>query len=291
MTEKFICFDIGGTKIFKAVIEVNFAQRSYGFLDSETINNPVSKEKIEEIVLEYCEKNKEEFSTNKVAISSGSIVDYQNISIFRASSFYGEEEFSFSFLKNAGYQVVLENDGESFALGNFYFGGNEDVQGLLTLTLGSGIGGGFINSKGQVLRGKDNSATEFSHMEMMIDGKWEKWWRISAGWGICNLYKNKTGKDKKARDIFASIDEDESAKEAIKKAQEYLGHGVANLVEVFNPEKIIFGGSVSSQKFYLEGAMKIVKENVFNEKAFPEWKISDLKAEMNVLGVCALYYI
>ncbi len=291
MKEKFICFDIGGTKIFQSVVDVDFGRRKFEFLDSKTIKNPIDAEKIKKIILDYCQNNQVEFKTNKVAISTASIIDPIKSKVFEVDNIYGLDEFDFSFLKEIGFQVVIENDGEAFALGSYHFESNEDRQGLLVLTLGSGIGGGFINLEGQVLRGKDNSATEFSHIKMLINSKWERWEDISAGRGIEKMYLEKTRKEKSAREIFAKIESDVEAQAVIEIAQEYLGQGLANLIDVFNPEKIVFGGNIASQKKYVENAMEIAKLNIFNRKAFPEWSISELKAEMNVLGVCALYYI
>jgi len=290
MTEKFICFDIGGTKIFKAVVEINFAKRSFEFLDSEKIKNPRNAEKIEKLLSEYSKKSKEKFDTNKVAISSAKIADYDNLGILQAKDVYGEEEFGFKFLKEAGFQVVIENDGEAFVLGECYFDNNEDVEGLLTLTLGSGIGGGFMNKENQVLRGRNNSATEFSHMKMFIRGRWERWENISAGRGIEKIYQEETDQIRTAKEVFNEAQKHPEAREVIRKTQEYLGQGIANLIDAFNPEKIVFGGSIASQEGYLKGAMEIAGKNIFYKKAFPEWSISELKEEMNVLGVCALYY-
>ena len=239
MTEKFICFDIGGTKIFQAVVEINFAQRSFEFLDSKTIQNPINAVKIKEIILGYCDQNKKKFNTNKVAISSAKIVE--GLKIFRASDVFEENEFGFGFLKKTGYQVIIENDGKAFSLGEYYFDKNEDVQGLLTLTIGSGIGGGFITSEGQILRGKDHSATEFSHMKMRLNREWKPWEYISAGRGIEELYQAKTSVLMKAKEIFENYEKDELAKEVIDLAQEYLGQGIAGLINFFNPEKFVFG--------------------------------------------------
>ena len=291
MIEKFICFDIGGTKIFKSVVEIDFSRRKFEFLDSDTIENPVDAERIREIVLDYCQKNQEKFDTSKVAISSASIVDPQKLTVSEVDGYYGEEEFSFGFIKKAGFQVILENDGRAFALGEYYFDNNEEKSGLLTLTLGTGIGGGFINSQGQILRGKNGSATEFSNLKMFIDGKWETWENVSAGKGIERIYKEQTGENKNTKEIFEMYKKNDKAKETIKKAQEYLSQGIIGLANIFDPEKIIFGGSISSQNFFVEETMQIVENNLFNEKAVIEWSISKLKAEMNVLGVCALYYV
>lgn len=291
MKEKFIGLDIGGTKIFMSVVEIDFGHRSFEFLDSKKVLNPGNKEKIEKIVSKYCQKSRENFDTNKVAISSASIANGDTLNVIKVDDVYGSKEFNYKFLKEEKFQVVLENDGNAFALGSYYFDKNEDKQGLLTITLGTGIGGGFINSEGYVLRGKNGSATEFSHNKMFFQGKWVGWENISAARGIRKEYLKETGNKKTAREIFASLEKDEVAKNVIENAQQYLGYGLAGLINSFNPEKIVFGGGISEEKEYLEGAMEIAKKNVFHQEAFPEWEVSRLKAEMNVLGVCALYYI
>jgi glucokinase len=291
MKEKFIGFDIGGTKILMNVVEVDFGHRSFKILDYQKISNPKDPEKIKKTILDYCLKNKEVFDTNKVAIASASIVDSEKLNIFKTADIYGQEKFDFNFLKEAKFQVVLENDGKAFTLGSYYFDGNEDKQGLLTITLGSGIGGGFIDSEGNLLKGLHNSANEFSHIKMFFDGKWTKWENISAARGIRKIYSEKTNTNKTAQEIFSSVENDEVAKKVVNQAQEYLGYGLANLINSFNPEKIVFGGGISMEKDYLDGAIKIAEENIFNEQAKPEWEVSKLKGEMNILGVCALYYI
>lgn len=291
MLEKFIGFDIGGTKILMNVVEVDFGHRRFKILDSQKISNPKKSEEIKKIILDYCFENKKEFNTNKVAIASASIVDGEKLKVFKTDDIYGQEKFDFNFLKEEKFQVVLENDGKAFALGSYYFDGNEDRQGLLTMTLGSGIGGGFIDSEGNLLKGLHNSATEFSHIKMFFDGKWIKWENISAARGIRKAYLEKNGSQKTAQEIFSSVESNETAKEVVAKAQEYLGYGLANLINSFNPEKVIFGGGISMEKDYLDGAIKIAEENIFNEQAKPEWEVSKLKGEMNILGVCALYYV
>jgi len=291
MKEKFIGFDIGGTKIFQSVVEIDFGRRKFEFLDSNIIKNPVNAESIKELMTDYCLASQKKFDTDKVVISTSKIVDFEKQKVFKGSVIYGQEEFDFNFLKKNKFQVVLENDGRSFALGSFYFADNEDVEGLLTLTLGSGIGGGFIGLDGQALRGKDNVATEFSHIRMSIDGEWERWEDISAGRGIEKMYLEKTGNRKIAKEIFQEAENSEETQAIIEKAQEYLGFGIANLINIFNPEKIVFGGSIVAQKVFLERSLEISQRGVFDKKVFPGWVVSELNAEMNVLGVCALYYV
>jgi predicted NBD/HSP70 family sugar kinase len=126
---------------------------------------------------------------------------------------------------------------------------------------------------------------------MFFDGKWTKWENISAARGIRKIYSEKTNTNKTAQEIFSSVKNDKVAQKVVNQAQEYLGYGLANLINSFNPEKVVFGGGISMEKDYLDGSIKIAEENIFNEQAKPEWEISKLKGEMNILGVCALYYI
>ncbi len=291
MKEKFIGFDIGGTKILMNVTEIDFGHRKFKILDSKKVFNPRKSEEIEKIVLEYCQEIRNSFDTNKVVISTAKIVDFEKQLIKKAQPVYGVEEFNFNFLKKEKFQVVIENDGKAFALGSYYFDKNEDKQGLLTITLGTGLGGGFIDSEGVVLRGFKGSAVEFSHNKMFFNDKWTKWENISAARGVEKEYLKKTGRKKIAQEIFSSVNEDEIAREVVDKAQEYLGYGLANLVNSFNPEKVVFGGGISEEHEYLEGAIKIAEKNIFLQEALPEWEVSKLKGEVNILGVCTLYYV
>ncbi len=291
MTEKFIGIDIGGTKIFMSVVEINFGHRKFDILSSKKIINPVKPEEIEDIILTYCQKKREEFNTSKVAIATAKIVDFKKQLVKKAQPVYGSKNFNFNFLKKEKFQVVIENDGNAFALGSYYFDKNEGRQGLLTITLGTGIGGGFIDNEGNILRGNANSAMEFSHNKMFFQEKWTSWENISAARGIRKEYFKKSNKIKTAREIFSNVKKDKFAGKVIEKAQLYLGYGLANLINSFDPEKIVFGGGISEEKDYLEGAMKIAEKNIFYKNANPKWEVSKLKAEMNILGVCALYYI
>jgi predicted NBD/HSP70 family sugar kinase len=137
----------------------------------------------------------------------------------------------------------------------------------------------------------DGVALEVSHIKMFFNNEWVKWEDISASRGLKSEYLRKTGNKKKAQEIFSEVKNNQVAKDVVDKAQEYLGYGLANLVNSFNPEKVVFGGGISEEQKYLDGAIRIAEKNIFYSKAVPEWEVSKLKGEMNVLGVCALYYV
>ena len=65
--------------------------------------------------------------------------------------------------------VVVENDANAAAWGEFRFGAGEDTDDLLLITLGTGIGGGIVH-RGQLFRGGFGVAAEIGHMRVVPDG-------------------------------------------------------------------------------------------------------------------------
>ncbi len=68
-----------------------------------------------------------------------------------------------------GTRVILENDANAAALGETWIGAGKDVDDLVLLTLGTGIGGGIIH-KGRVVRGMVGMAGEVGHMTVVPNG-------------------------------------------------------------------------------------------------------------------------
>ena len=68
-----------------------------------------------------------------------------------------------------GTPVILENDANAAALGEKWLGAGRDVDDLVLLTLGTGIGGGVILN-GRIMRGRDGMAGEFGHMTVITNG-------------------------------------------------------------------------------------------------------------------------
>lgn len=71
--------------------------------------------------------------------------------------------------RRLGHKVILENDANAAALGEKWMGAGRDVNDLVMLTLGTGIGGGII-SNGKVLRGVNGMAGELGHITAVPNG-------------------------------------------------------------------------------------------------------------------------
>ncbi|MDA3815418.1 MAG: ROK family protein [Patescibacteria group bacterium] len=286
--KRIITFDIGGTNISGGVIE--FKRKEYEFLDYFEQKNPKNSQKIRKMLLEKSEQYRKDFKVKKVAISTAKIVDNEKNCVLQAKPVYGVERFSFDFFKKKKFKVEIENDGICFARGEYLFGKGE-AKGLLTLTIGTVIGGGFILQEREVLKGSNNSAMEVSYIRLKNKGKWFNWSELIAGRGIEKSFFSKTRKRLKTEEIFELQKKgNEDAKKVLEEAQEFLGMGVASLINIFDPEKIVFGGGLSKQKDFMKKSIEIAKKNVFNKKGKYKFEISSLGRKVNQLGSASLYF-
>lgn len=164
------------------------------------------------------------------------------------------------------FPVMIDNDANLAALGEYRFGYQQVFDNLLFMTVGTGIGGGIIMD-GRIHHGACGAAGEFGHMvilpedgplcgcgshgcletlasgtaiarearDMVRAGKGALLWEL-AGHDMKRLTAEVVGE--------AARKADETASEIIARAGHYLGIGLANLVNIFNPAAIVIGGGV-----------------------------------------------
>lgn len=235
---KYIVFDIGATKILKGVVRIH--RQKFYFLETDEEKNPRKEGKIREIISAYCQKAKKKYWTKKVAFSAACIVDREKNIVSNGRYCYGTDRFDFEFLKKGGFSVQVENDGRCFALGEYFFGKGKEAKSLFSMTLGTNIGGGFI-SKGLNFRGAHHSAMEISFLNLFFKNKWRDWDDFCAGEGIERLYKKETGIFLSTKDVFSlAVKGNQEAKKAIAVSTDILGMGIASIVNILDPEIIIF---------------------------------------------------
>jgi glucokinase len=161
------------------------------------------------------------------------------------------------FKSNGFKNVKIDNDANCFARAEMLSGSGKSFKNFLALTLGTGIGGGIIINR-QLYRGMHNSGAEFGHV-VMNDGFLEKDFQ---------KYRNK-------RDF--------------KKVGHLLGKSFVSLINIFEPEALILGGSVSTNEHpkFLPTAKLEIKKYLFDKSANPKIIISKLK-NAGTLGAALL---
>lgn len=183
--------------------------------------------------------------------------------------------------------VFIDNDANAMLEGEAWQGSARDYEHAILLTLGTGVGGALLIN-GQVNRGYRGVAAEIGHMVIDINGSkcgcgnhgcFEQYASATALVRIAreilrfNGNKNKTilkdEEDLSAKQIFdASIDGDCVARYATDQFSEYLGIGIANLVNIFNPEAIILsGGVVNAGAPLFDLVRTVVDKHTFKEDA------------------------
>jgi len=157
-----------------------------------------------------------------------------------------------------GAKVILENDANAAALGEKWIGAGKDVNDLVLLTLGTGIGGGII-SRGRVLHGHVGMAGEIGHMTVVTNGNpcgcgnhgcLEKHASATAVEGMA--YIMSLGENLSAKDICEmAAAGDERARTVYARMGATLGIAMANLVNLFNfPLYLLSGGMLPAWEFF-----------------------------------------
>jgi len=160
--------------------------------------------------------------------------------------------------KDLGAHVILENDANAAALGEKWMGAGKDVDDLVLLTLGTGIGGGII-SGGHVLHGFMGMAGELGHLTVVPNGNPCGCGNI----GCLEKHASATAVETMAKllslgDNLSSLDVynlakggEERAKRCFEAMGSALGIGLAMLVNTFNfPLYLLSGGALAAWEFF-----------------------------------------
>ena len=188
-------------------------------------------------------------------------------------------------VEELGIITYIINDASAAALGEHRFGAGRGFDNMIYLTVSTGIGGGIIVD-GELYYGADGCAGELGHMTIEVDGpqchcgNFGCLEALASGWAVARaaITSIKNGErssiielvDGKLEDITAETVAvaarrgDRLAADIIAKAANYLGVGLANLVNIFNPELIVIGGGLSKMGgMLLKPARKVLKERAF----------------------------
>ena len=161
-----------------------------------------------------------------------------------------------------GLPVLLENDANAAALGELWQGAGRGAQTMIMVTLGTGVGGGII-LKGELWSGADGTAGEIGHVCVETNGA-----PCGCGSrGCLECYASATAMARLARQLGTEysattvpLDERLTAKVIYEHARQgdalalevfrvmgnYLGVGLASLINILNPELIVIGGGAAA---------------------------------------------
>jgi len=237
-----------------------------------------------------------DFKKGKV-IFSPNIKDMKNIPLKQLL----EEKFKIT--------VLIDNDVNVAALGEKWMGAGKHLNNFIMITLGTGVGGGMILN-GNIYRGANYSAGEIGHQVILFNGKTcgcgssgcleaycstEALVRqaqefINAGEETLITKEVIKGDIEPAHIFHAAAKKDKIALEIVREYSRYLGVGLANLANIFDPEAIIIGGGISKS---LELMLPHIKESLkIHTSINPEQEVQIIKAELGsnagIIGAASL---
>jgi glucokinase len=185
-----------------------------------------------------------------------------------------------------GRSIILENDANAWALGEYWRGAARGRREVVLLTLGTGVGGGLIVG-GKLVHGRSGMAGELGHVTVEPDGA-----RCDCGArgcleayasasGLRGLLEQRLGLPAGARLPAAIVDAegnfsvrglsasarggDRIALETFAIAGHYLGIAIASFLNIFNPELVVIGGGVAGALPYMRKTMLAqVRERAFS---------------------------
>ena len=156
-----------------------------------------------------------------------------------------------------GRPVVLENDANCFAYGEWYAGAGKGTSICCGITLGTGLGMGIV-MEGRIYRGSHGSAGEIWFSPY---GNGRRVEEIVSGPGVAALYRERAGQALKAREIAERAREgEEAAVEVWRTFGEALGFALSYVVNVLDPEVVVIGGSVGAAYDLFEGSVRSMLE-------------------------------
>jgi glucokinase len=188
--------------------------------------------------------------------------------------------------QRVGVPVVLENDANSAALGECWMGAGREVDDLILLTLGTGVGGGII-SGGKVLHGALGMAGEVGHMTVLTNGNpcgcgnvgcLEKHASATAVEAMAHLIGLPDGCTPK--DVQALAEQgDERARVVYERMGVALGIALATLISIFNfPLYLLSGGVLPAWDLFAPSMLAEVRRRSFT------FRHTDTRIERAALG-------
>ncbi|MFN2526206.1 MAG: ROK family protein [Actinomycetota bacterium] len=198
-----------------------------------------------------------------IGVGAAGFIDHENGSVsFSPNLTYDDPHIADALRSRVGLPVTVDNDANAAAWGERTFGTAKGSDHVAMLTIGTGIGSGFV-VEGRLIRGFRGAGAEFGHV--VIDpqgppcscglrGCLEQ---MASGTAIARMGRAAVEEDPSSSIVAfsggpgaitaehvakAAREYDETARAILRRAGEALGLGLSNVVNVFDPEVIVLGG-------------------------------------------------
>jgi fructokinase len=191
-----------------------------------------------------------------------------------------------------GYKIAMENDANCFTLSESVLGSAKKYDVVFGVIMGTGVGGGIVIN-GTLHKGRTNIAGEWGHHTLHSNGN-----ECYCGkQGCVETYISGPALEKRWLEItgkkepLKSIVRDLSSEKAQQWKNEFLenfGIGLANVIDILDPDVIVLGGGVSNIPFLYDQGKKTVYQKVFNDLVDTPILKNSLGDSAGVFGACMI---
>ena len=256
--------DVGGTKIAAGLVD-----ESGRILAHERTESPATRpSEIVRTIGVLVDRLSATGPVEAVGISAAGFVDKERATVvFAPNLAWRDEPLKERLEEELALPVVVENDANAAAWGEFRFGAGADVEDLLMLTIGTGVGGGVVID-GELLRGGFGMGGEVGHIRMVPGGILCGCGNLGclesygSGRALVRVTREKAWSDARgANDLLeraggdvekitgpmvteAARDGDGFAIARLAELGDWVGQGVATLTAVLDPNVVVIGGGV-----------------------------------------------
>lgn len=210
-------------------------------------------------------------------------------------------------------KICVDNDANAATKGEVEYGAAKGFKDVIMITLGTGVGGGIVIN-GKLHSGFNGAGGELGHTVISVGGldctcgRKGCWEVYSSATGLINMTKraleNKTKNDTimihmvendgkvSGRTAFDAMRKgDELAKKVVDEYIFYLAEGLANMVNIFQPQVVVIGGGISNEKETLLAPLReLVNKADYNklEHLKTQLKIAELGNDAGIIGAATL---
>lgn len=310
-----IGIDLGGTNIKVGVVDENY--NIVGRSNIKT-NLPRPAEEIADSIVEgvklACEDAKISVSdVNSIGIGTpGTANRDTGIVLYSCNLGFNNFDLGGILSKKLGTEIFVENDANAAAFGEVVNGAGKGYKNVVVITLGTGVGGGVIID-GKIYTGFNFCGAELGHTVIEYNGRQCSCGRkgcfeaYSSATALINFTKEAMEADKNTKmwEIAGSVDGidgktafdgmragDKAAKEVVDKYINYLGCGLTNMVNIFQPEMLLIGGGICKEGTNLtDPLVKYIADECYciDPNCSTKLGICKLGNDAGIIGAAYLY--
>ena len=285
----YICIDIGGTAIKYAVLN---SQAEILTKNHRKTQAHLGAEKVIENVFNIIDIYVSDYKISGVAISTAGMVDCEKGEVFFAGeTMPGYSNTAWKKIIEGKYGILceVENDVNCAALAEYVSGEGKGSSKLLCLTIGTGIGGAFM-IEGDIYHGHSYSALEVGYMSLGDDN----FQNLASTSSLCRYVEERKKGSSDIWDGYKIMEAFNAGDNICIEAVEYmcrnLSKGLANLIYILNPDRIVLGGGIMEQSKILKPIINKYLAQYLNKQLMDELDLR-LAAQGNEAGIIGAFYM